>query len=275
MTADEHIEAGHVNLAIEALSETLRRDPKQLSARVSLFTLLGLSGQWDRALRQLDAFATFVGNQPSNLDPARCRELVEAERARQRYFDGGPPPQTLAEPGPATVLAWEVQTLVGQNEPGKARDLLQRFEDEKPLARGWLGGQAFEGFRDASDVTGLVLELLAPGGYFWVEWDDVMTLDVLPPQSLLDLLWAQARIHTKTGMIGAVVLPGLYPNSWKHADEAVRLGRRNEWIDLGEGLIQGAGAKVYDVGGEFKALLELQDLAFDKLTDLEPPGELP
>ena len=206
----------------------------------------------------------FAGNQPSSLDPARCRQLVEAERARQSYLDGGSPPQTLAEPGAAAIVALEVHSLVSRGEHRQARELLQRFEPEQPLPRGWLGGQAFEGFRDADDMTSLILELLAPGGYFWIEWNDVLTLDVLPPQSMLDMLWAQARIHTKTGMIGAVVLPGLYPNSWKHADEQVRLGRRNEWTDLGDGLIEGAGTKVFEVGGEFKALLELQDLVFDR-----------
>jgi protein involved in temperature-dependent protein secretion len=64
-------------------------------------------------------------------------------------------------------------------------------------------------------------------------------------------------------VIGAVVVPGLYSTSWNHADELVRLGRRNEWIDLGAGLVRGAGAKVYDVGGQNKALVELQGVEFD------------
>ena len=107
-----------------------------------------------------------------------------------------------------------------------------------------------------------VLEVLAPEGYFWVGWNDVQFLDVQRPCSLLDLIWAPARLGLASGVIGAVAVPGLYSTSWKHADPLVRLGRRNEWIDLGAGLIRGAGAKVYQVGDEYKALVELQDLAF-------------
>jgi type VI secretion system protein ImpE len=108
-----------------------------------------------------------------------------------------------------------------------------------------------------------VLEVFAPEGYFWVGWREVQFLDVLRPQSLLDLLWAPARLGLHSGVIGAVVVPGLYSTSWNHADELVRLGRRNEWIDLGAGLVRGAGAKVYDVGGQNKALVELQGVEFD------------
>jgi protein involved in temperature-dependent protein secretion len=64
-------------------------------------------------------------------------------------------------------------------------------------------------------------------------------------------------------VIAAVAVPGLYSTSCQHADELVRLGQRNEWVDLGFGLTRGFGTKVYNVGERARPLVELRDLAFD------------
>jgi type VI secretion system protein ImpE len=263
MTPSEWIAAGELNRAIDALSETLRRSPHDMTARVSLFTLLCLSGHWDRAAKQLETWESLGNPAFVGLDPARYRLLFEAERARQRYFADGSPPRTFTPQGAAVTLTISVVGLIVAGRAGEARRLVDQFDDERPPRRGRLGECPFDDFRDADDVMAPVLEVLAPEGYFWVGWDEVQFLDVVPPRSLLDLLWAPARLGLSAGVIGAVALPGLYPGTCRHPDELVRLGRRNDWIDLGAGLFQGAGPKVFAVGGESKALLELQDLFFD------------
>jgi type VI secretion system protein ImpE len=263
MTAHELLEVGQLTGAIDALSDTLRHNPQDPVAHVSLFTLVCLSGLWDRASNQLEAWESLSGRQVDGLDPARCKVLLEAESARQRFFAEGALPQTFGPPGASVTLTIEISQLVAAGRADEAGRLIERFEDERPPRRGRLDGQPFDDFRDAEDFMAPVLEVLAPGGYFWVGWDDVQFLDVVAPTSLLDLLWAPARLGLKAGVIGSVVLPGLYPRTWDHPDELVRLGRRNDWIELGAGLVRGTGAKVFDVGGRSKALLELQNLVFD------------
>jgi type VI secretion system protein ImpE len=264
MTPDELINAGKLNAAIETLEESLRRSPRDAVLRTSLFTLLCFAGRWDRAVEQLDS-AEALRDVPmtSLLDPPRYRSLVAAELVRQRYFAEGVPPQTFGPPDTAVRLTLTIGRLVASDEHDKARRLFERFEDERTPLAGRLSGQPFEDFRDAEDWMAPVLEVLAPEGYFWVGWGEVQFLDVVPPRTLLDLLWAPARLGLKSGVIGTVVLPGLYATSWSHADELVRLGRRNDWIDLGSGLVRGAGAKVCQVGDQDKALVELRDVVFD------------
>ena len=265
MTANEWIAAGELDRGIDVLSETLRHDPRDVASRVSLFTLLCLSGRWDRAAVQLDAWESLGVSPIDGLDPARYRVLFEAERARQRYFEDGSPPQIFGPPGAGVTQTIAVGQLVAAGKADEARRLIDQFDDQRPPRRGRLGEQPFDDFRDAEDLMDPVLEILAPQGYYWVGWEEVQFLDVVPPRSLLDLLWVPARLALATGVIALVVLPGLYSTTWSHPDELVRLGRRNDWIDLGAGLVRGAGAKVYDLGGQSKALLELQDLSFDAM----------
>jgi type VI secretion system protein ImpE len=264
MTADEQLEAGQLTGAIDALSDTLRQNPRDAVARSSLFTLLCLSGRWDRASSQLDALESLGDPLSLNLvDPTRYRVLLNAELARQRYFAEQLPPQTFGPAGAAVTLTLAIGKFVTEGRGEQARDLFDQFEAQRVRKGGTIGGNPFDDFQDCEDLLAPVLEVLAPEGYIWVGWDEVQYLDVVPPRSLLDLVWAEARLGLITGVVGVVALPGLYSTSWSHPDEQVRLGRRNDWIDVGAGLVRGAGAKVFDVGGQVKALLELQDLVFD------------
>jgi type VI secretion system protein ImpE len=263
MTADELLEAGQLTGAIDALGDTLRQDPRDAVARTSLFTLLCLAGRWDRASNQLEAMDSLGDPRTSVLDPARYRVLLAAELARQRHFTDHSPPQTFGPASQSVKVTLAIGKLVAEGQAEKARELFDKFETERILASGTIGGQPFDDFHDAEDLMAPVLEILAPEGYFWVGWDEVQYLDVVPPRSLLDLVWAEARLGLINGVAGIVAVPGLYSTSWNHPDEQVRLGRRNDWIDVGAGLVRGAGAKVFDVGGQVKALLELQDLVFD------------
>lgn len=256
MTAHELIEAGQLTGAIEALNQILRQNPRDDDTRTSLFTLLCLSGRWDRAGRQLDVIE-------SHIAPSRYRALLEGEQARQRYFAEQSPPQTFGPPGKSVATTLTIGKLVAEGRADEARKLFDEFEDNRIPSSGTLGDQHFSDFHDSEDLMAPVLEVLASEGYFWVGWDEVQYLDVVPPRSLLDMVWAEARLGLITGVVGVIALPGLYATSWKHPDERVRLGRRNDWIDIGAGLVRGAGAKVFDVGGRVKSLLELQNLVFD------------
>jgi type VI secretion system protein ImpE len=264
MTANELIEAGQLTAAVDALGDTLRRAPRDAVARASLFTLLCLAGRWDRAVQQLDAMEPLRDSRSTAIvDPQRYRSLLATELLRQRYFAEGLPPKTFGEPDVAVQTTLTIGRLVAAGDYNQARELFDQFDGNRPALTGRLGGEPFDDFQDAEDWMSPVLEVLAPEGYFWVGWGEVQFLDVIPPRSLIDLVWAPARLGLNSGVIGAVALPGLYSTSWNHPDELVRLGRRNDWIDLGAGLIRGAGVKVYQVGDRDKALVELQDLTFD------------
>jgi type VI secretion system protein ImpE len=127
---------------------------------------------------------------------------------------------------------------------------------------------AVERIRDADDLLAPVLEVITAEGYFWAPWENVQFLLVPPPQHLRDLLWAPARLATEDGLLGEVHLPNLYPGSYRHPDQAVRLGHMTVWTDAGSGIVRGSGQKMFLAGGEPRTLLEIGEIQF-----APPPGE--
>jgi type VI secretion system protein ImpE len=100
----------------------------------------------------------------------------------------------------------------------------------------------------------------------WIPLAHIALIEMQKPKRLRDLLWAPAIIHTGPAFqgndLGEVLLPVLSPFSWKHADEAVRLGRKTVWEeDSGGGEIP-FGQKMLLVDGEEVPLLEVRKLEF-------------
>ena len=129
--------------------------------------------------------------------------------------------------------------------------------------RGRLGDDRFEDFRDSDDALAGVLEAFDRGVYYWIPWEDIQFLDVSPPRSVRDLIWAPARIALVQGVLGQIYLPCLYPGSAAQADDLIRLGRKTDWVDAGCGLSRGVGLKTFLVDDAFRTIFELQDLHFD------------
>ena len=87
-------------------------------------------------------------------------------------------------------------------------------------------------------------------------------LSISSPKTLFDLLWIQARIVTWEGLTINCYLPVLYPDSFAHEDDRVKLGRMTDWISMGGSFSKGMGEHVYQVDGEEIAILEIRDVTF-------------
>ncbi len=62
--------------------------------------------------------------------------------------------------------------------------------------------------------------------------------------------------------LGEVLIPALYPFSWKHPDEAVWLGRVTDWAADDEGNQYPSGQKIWLCDGEEIPFLEIRSLEF-------------
>jgi type VI secretion system protein ImpE len=84
------------------------------------------------------------------------------------------------------------------------------------------------------------------------------------PKRLRDLLWIPALVRTGPGFkgteLGEVLIPALSPFSFRHADEAVRLGRATVWEEPEGGEPIPFGSKTLLVDGEDVPLLEVRKL---------------
>ena len=66
-------------------------------------------------------------------------------------------------------------------------------------------------------------------------------------------------------------LPVLYPDSFLHKDDRVKLGRMTDWVSLEGPFSKGMGQHVYGVNGEEIAILEIRDVTFQVPVPAERP----
>lgn len=62
--------------------------------------------------------------------------------------------------------------------------------------------------------------------------------------------------------LGEVLIPAIYPFSWKHSNEAVWLGRVTDWAADDEGNEYPSGQKTLLLDGEEIPFLEVRSLEF-------------
>jgi type VI secretion system protein ImpE len=222
--------AGRVSDAITVLSAWLRDNPTDVAQRTFLFELLCFAGQYDRAEKQLSVLSQ--GGKEAQLGATLYYAALHAERDRNELF------RTEAFPA------------------SEASDQLS----------GTLNGKPFTSFRDADPDIGARLEVYAAGAYLWIPLCHVASVAVEPPKHLRDTIWPNAMVQTgpsfKGTDLGQVIIPAIYPFSWKDSDEAIWLGRSTVWGADEKGREYPIGQKVFLVDGEEFPLLEMRSLEF-------------
>jgi type VI secretion system protein ImpE len=185
------------------------------------------------------------------LDPAVAQGLLEDDRIR---------PQFLIEPPFHIRLRLDATINALRSSPEQTKELLGMADQCSPTVSVRLNDKTYESLRDADDLFGTVLEVMAQGNYYWVPLEQVETLAMNPPRYPRDLYWFPARLSLKKGPSGEVFLPALYPGSHAHPDELVRLGRKTEWRGEEGDPVLGTGLRLFAAGDEAIPLLEFRDL---------------
>ncbi|MGD0774796.1 MAG: type VI secretion system accessory protein TagJ [Candidatus Solibacter sp.] len=229
MTARELYHAGQLGAAIQALGVELRDNPGDVKRRTFLFELLCFAGEYDRAQKHLDVLA---GQGPDSATGALLyRAALNADRMRSDLFS--------------------------------KRDYPEVHASDVPVA-GTLNGQPFESMEDADPRIGPRMEIFAAGQVMWLPLAHVASVEMEAPKRLRDLLWSPALVRTgpafKGTELGEVLMPALSPLSFRHQDDAVRLGRSTVWEEQEDGDIIPFGQKMLLVDGEDFPLLELRKL---------------
>jgi type VI secretion system protein ImpE len=233
MSGRDLYQAGKLDAAIQAVVAELRDNPGDARRRTFLFELLCLAGEYDRAEKHLTVLAS------ESPDAATGAMLylaaLAAERTRRETFE------KPLSPAPPT----------------------------SPI-RGTLNGTPFESIEDADPRIGARFEIFAAGDYIWIPLMHLSSVQMEAPKRLRDLLWAPALVRTGPAFqgkeLGEVLIPVLAPFSFRHSDDAVRLGRATVWEEQETGAIP-YGQRMLLVDGEDFPLLEVRSL---EITAAEP-----
>src|SRR5215471_14336817 len=213
MTPLELFQSGKLTEAVQALGEEVRNNPLDARRRTFLFGLLCFSGEYDRALKHLDIISN-AGEYPA-VAALLYRSAIEAEKTRQEMFGGGKCP------------------------PPKSSLGLSGIRDGIPFRR----------FLDSDERIGGYLEAFIGDKYTWIALEQIASIEIAKPKLLLDLLWSPAVICPAPAYaalhLGEILVPVLSPNSTKHSDDAVRLGRCTIWEEEPGGHCVPFGQKLF------------------------------
>jgi type VI secretion system protein ImpE len=222
--------AGQLREAIDALGGELKKQPLDAKRRTFLFELLCFAGEYDRAEKHLDLLSD--ANAQAAAGAMLYRSALHAERERQDMFARDALPMGSAQPSPA----------------------------------GRINGVEFTELADADPRIGTHLEAFIAGSYTWIPFAYIESIDTEPPKRLRDLLWLPAVLRTTSDFrlqdLGEVLLPVIAPLSWKHPEDAVRLGRTTVWQeDPRHGPVP-SGQKLLLRGEDEEAFLEMRNVSF-------------
>jgi type VI secretion system protein ImpE len=220
--------------AMKALSAELRDNPTDARRRTFLFELLCFAGEWERADKQLEVLGQ--AGPESEMGVLLYRSALFAERQRHDLFQRG--------------------------------ELPAEQENTEAERNGVVNDKPFTYFADADPRIGARLELFAAGNYLLLPIEHIASIQIPPPKRLRDLIWTPAAVRTtpsfKGSELGEVLLPVLAPFSWRHPEEAVRLGRMTVWEKTDGAEFQVPfGQKVWQVDDEDVPFLELRALEFN------------
>ncbi len=141
--------------------------------------------------------------------------------------------------------------------------IIQQADDSFASVPCEVNGKSVDQIRDLDDLLAPLLEVhTTTGKYFWIEWNQILSVEVHPPKQPLDLLWRQATMSIESGPDGDVYLPAIYlePDGRESDDQSLRLGRSTDWIEVARWIVRGRGQKTLLAGDTDLPLMQLQSI---------------
>ena len=234
-TPMELYEAGRLDEAVDASLAMVKAKPADVGLRFQLAELSCIAGNFDRA-----------------------------ELARRECFFQGRVPEFLGEPSEKLKAHLQALTLYRSGDvPGAAAAIEPLIETRNLNQPIQVNGNEVDEIRDLDDLLSPVLEVhTTTGKYFWVDWNQILEMDIHPPKRPFDLLWRQASLSIESGPDGEVYLPAIYlePAEDGPTDANLQLGRGTDWADSGQGIVRGRGQKMLLVGDQDLPIMELQTI---------------
>jgi type VI secretion system protein ImpE len=243
LSAEEYFQQGQLDSAISAAAEQVKNNPNDEHVRTLFVELLCVKGEFERADSQLHALMTLKPDLALNL--AVWRQLIHAAQKRLDVYQLKAKPDMIDEPTKAIKRALDMLLALQEKDADKISSLLKETEINKDDNKFLVNGDDAKNIRDLDDVTANFLEVLGTNGkYFWVDFSQVVEVELSKPTRILELLWRKATIVLTNGTEGEVYLPAIYP---KTDDDSAALGKKTEWHNEFS-LYQGIGLKTWLFG---------------------------
>jgi type VI secretion system protein ImpE len=260
MKAEELVQAGNIQEALEDLQQRVRSKPADVSLRIFLFQLLAVLGQWKRALNQL----AVIGDLDKQIWPMvhAYREAINCEMHREAVFQGKIKPLVFGEPKEWVAVLIEAQQAFARGQFDTFQKLNEQALDEAPARSGKINDEPFEWLADADQRFGPVFEVIFNGHYYWAPQDTIKAIRSEKPTDLRDLLWTPAEVTWSNAGQNMVMIPARYPRI-TDVDNNDLLGRKTDWLSVGADLVEGSGQRLLATDQADHPILQVRSIVFD------------
>jgi type VI secretion system protein ImpE len=258
--ADELLHAGDLAGARAALVERVRSQPADELARMFLFQLLAITGEWDKARTQVQALAQLSAE--AQMLAAAYGQAIEAEAVRESVFEGKARIEIIGGKGGWAEGLADAIELIGKGNTDAGIAARDAAFDAAPDCPGKYNDSAFDWIADADARFGPAFEIIIAGRYGLVPFDAVERISSDGPVDLRDLIWYPVQLAFKSGQSVAAFLPARYPETERADDNQLRLARATGWQETAWGEA-GVGQRLWTLSsGDDQGLLSLRSLVF-------------
>lgn len=245
LSAEEYFQQGNLEFALAAAAEQVKQSPDDEGLRILFVELLCISGEFERADSQLNALMTLKPD--LGLAVATWRQVVHAAQVRADVFSLKAKPELIEEASPSIKTALDLLVALGEKDEKRVAELSDTIDTLAKDNLFSINNEAPAILRDLDDVTANIFEVLGTNGkYFWVDFSQIVEIELQKPERVLDVLWRKANIVLTNGTEGEVYIPAVYPTL---GDDAAALGRKTEWQES-YGLYRGIGLRAWLAGDE-------------------------
>src|ERR1700720_2379284 len=257
MTAEQLLKDGRPDEALKELQKAVRDDPANAKARVFLFQLFSVLGDWKRADTQLQVLSEMDAD---SMMLSRISEpILPCEAIRTDVFASKRTPIIFGEPPEWIGSLVQATELFGKDEFRAGIELRDKAFDAAPMTAGKINGEAFDWIADADERLGPVLEVILEGRYYWIPFCRIRQIIIEPVTDLRDLVWAPAQFVWENGGQAAGHIPARYAGTERSEDGNLKLARKTEWSNKG-GVNLGLGQRILATDAAEYPLLEIRKL---------------
>lgn len=260
MDTTEAFKGGHLDEALAAAKDAVRKAPSDARHRSVLFQLYCFQGNWDGAQTQLKLIGDF--DLEASMWVGVCTKLLACEAERRLIFEGKQPPTLFGKPpGWVGGLVEAFRLGIEGNWTAAAASQAQALE-AAPAIAAVFNDETVEWVADADSRFGPVLEAYIEGKYYWIPFEHVRELRLRPRTHLMDAIWTPADFVWLNEGEASGYIPARYPGAEKSADTLIQLGRKTEWREEAENFYCGSGHRTLVTSAADHPLAEVKSIRF-------------
>ncbi len=253
--------SGNLQQAREQLTTELKKSPSNHALRTMLFQVLLFFGELGKAQNHLNILGT--SSQNAQTGHKVYSDLILAEQERREVFQFKKQPSFLPETPDYRDDYLNAMEYVRNNEYDNALKLVNKIDIQRPDIKGTINDESFNSFSDTDIFLSCFIEIFEYDRYLLVPLESIREIIIEPPQSLFDLIWIKANITTWNNLTIGCFLPVLYPESYLHDDDMVKMGKLTDWKTICGSFSKAVGQHVYQAGDKEIPILEIRTINFD------------